>query len=364
MRIWSTRAFTALLIPVAVVAASCGDKGDKAATTSSSSSSSSSSTSTVESTTTTVPPGPPAPLTGLPVADDATAKRPALILKIDNSDGGSCEGTARPQIGLNQADIVIEELVEGITRFMAIFQSNIPETVGPIRSARSSDVDLITAFKKPMFGWSGNNPSVGVDLSRIKNSFVNVGYDSQWSSRYFRETKGRCAPHNLFASPKELYEAAPDAQTPDPPFSFRPVGQGLPAGMGLPTTGVNLTMGYPVEFNLNTITKQWERTQKGTQHLDADGKVITVDNVVVLMTTYKQSSTPGSLQAVSVGKGRAIVYTDGKVVEGEWTRPFPESPWSITTGDDAKPVQLTPGRTWVYLASKNTVQDMTNPIAG
>ena len=72
------------------------------------------------------------------MADDVAAKRPALILKIDNSDADTCDGTARPQIGLNQADIVIEELVEGITRFMAIFQSNIPETVGPIRSARSS----------------------------------------------------------------------------------------------------------------------------------------------------------------------------------------------------------------------------------
>jgi hypothetical protein len=356
------------LILFAFAAASCGDKNEKAATPSSSSSSTS--TTTESTTTTTIAPGPPAPLTGLPVADDAAAKRPALILKIDNSDGqGIVPGcpvpdTARPQLGLNQADIVIEELVEGITRFMAVFQSNIPDTVGPIRSARSSDVDLITAFKKPMFGWSGNNSNVGAELYRIKNSFVNVGYDSQWSSRYFRETKGRCAPHNLFASPKELYEAAPEAETPDRPFAFRPIGQGLPSGMGQSTTGVLIKMGYPAQFDYNSISKQWERTQNGTQHLDADGKVISVDNVVVLMTTYKMSSTPGSLQAISVGKGRALVYTDGKVVEGEWTRPFPESPWTITTGDDAKPVELTPGRTWVSLASKGSVQDLTNPIAG
>ncbi|HUP75282.1 MAG TPA: DUF3048 domain-containing protein [Acidimicrobiales bacterium] len=361
MRSRSSRAVIGLLIPFAVVASACGNNNDDAAPTPSSTSSS---TTTESTTTSTVAPGPPGPLTGLPVADEATAKRPALILKIDNSDGGNCNGTARPQVGLNLADIVIEELVEGITRFMAVFQSNIPETVGPIRSARSSDLDLLTAFKKPMFGWSGNNTTVGAELFRIKNSFVNVGYDSTWSSRYFRETKGRCAPHNLFVSPNQLYEAAGDAETPERPFAFRASGQGLPAGMGLPTTGVSLKMGYPVEFNLNTITKQWERTQKGSPHLDADGKVMAVDNVVVLMTTYKMSSTPGSLQAISVGKGRAMVYTDGKVVEGEWTRPFPESPWSITTGDDAKPVELTPGRSWVYLGSKGSTQDMTNPIAG
>ena len=147
MRSWSSRAVVGLLISFAVVASACGDKSDKAATTSSSSSSSSTST-TESTTTTTVAPGPPAPLTGLPVADEAAAKRPALILKIDNSDGPGCPDTARPQIGLNQADIVIEELVEGITRFMAVFQSNIPDTVGPIRSARSSDVDLLHSLQE------------------------------------------------------------------------------------------------------------------------------------------------------------------------------------------------------------------------
>jgi len=108
MRNWSTRAIVGLMIAFAVVASSCGDKSNKAAPASSSSSSST----TTESTTTTLAPGPPGPLTGLPVADEAAAKRPALIMKIDNSDGGTCEGTARPQIGLNQADIVIEELFQ------------------------------------------------------------------------------------------------------------------------------------------------------------------------------------------------------------------------------------------------------------
>ena len=58
------------------------------------------------------------------------------------------------------------------------------------------------------------------------------------------------------------------------------------------------------------------------------------------------------------------MYTDGKVVEGQWTRPFPESPWSLTVGDDTKPLDLTPGRSWIYLATKGSVEDMTNPIAG
>ena len=77
------------------------------------------------------------PLTGMPITDPALAARPALVVKIDNHPD------ARPQSGLNQADIVFELLVEGITRYALVFGSTLPTTVGPVRSARSSDIDLL-----------------------------------------------------------------------------------------------------------------------------------------------------------------------------------------------------------------------------
>ncbi|MEZ5250331.1 MAG: DUF3048 domain-containing protein [Ilumatobacteraceae bacterium] len=98
--------------------------------------------------------GPIMPLTGLPLTDEVLAARPAMVVKIDNHP------QARPQFGLNGADIVFEENVENLTRFAAVFQTNAPAKVGPVRSGRTQDVDLLASFDEPLFVWSGGNPSV------------------------------------------------------------------------------------------------------------------------------------------------------------------------------------------------------------
>lgn len=111
-------------------------------------------TTTVESTTTTTTTIPPilAPLTGLPVSTAIT--RPALVAKIDNHP------KARPQWGLNQADVVYEENVEMLTRFAAVFHTNDSDPVGPIRSGRKQDIDLLEPLNSPLFAWSGGNAEV------------------------------------------------------------------------------------------------------------------------------------------------------------------------------------------------------------
>ena len=124
----------AMGLVLATVAAACGG-GHKSALAPATTSTTTTTSIEPETTTTKVD-GPKAPLTGLIVTDAAVLKRPALAIKVDNIDSTGCE-TARPQIGIAHADIVYEILVEGITRFMAVFQSDIPETVGPVRSARS-----------------------------------------------------------------------------------------------------------------------------------------------------------------------------------------------------------------------------------
>ncbi|MEP7046469.1 MAG: DUF3048 domain-containing protein, partial [Ilumatobacteraceae bacterium] len=104
------------------------------------------------STSATVPAEPVMPLTGLPITDPSAAGRTALVVKIDNHPD------ARPQSGLNQADIVFEENVEQLTRFAAVFQTTAPDPVGPIRSGRTQDVELLGSLNKPIFAWSGGNP--------------------------------------------------------------------------------------------------------------------------------------------------------------------------------------------------------------
>lgn len=143
------------------------------------------------------------PLTGLPrpEMDISVLTRPALVAKIDNHP------LARPQTGLNKADIVFEENVEGITRFAAVFHSQGSDPVGPLRSGRTQDVDILSAYNKPLFVWSGGNGGVTQVIN--KSDLVNVGYlTSIGQGKYFRDKTYR-APHNLYSRTTDIWKLAP-----------------------------------------------------------------------------------------------------------------------------------------------------------
>ena len=138
---------------------------------------------------TTTPAVPGYPLTGLPITDQAAATRVALAAKIDNHPA------ARPQTGLNKADIVFEENVESLTRFAAVFHSQGSDPVGPLRSGRTQDIDILASFNQPLFAWSGGNYLVTKAINA--SDMVNVGYSaSRGKGGYYRE-KTMKAPHNL-----------------------------------------------------------------------------------------------------------------------------------------------------------------------
>jgi hypothetical protein len=333
-----------VLVATSVAACSGGGKADVAPDTTAAS------TTTASTTTTAVPTpdAPAAPLTGVPVSDPAVLTRPAIIFKVDNADAKNCDDNARPQVGLNQADVVFEILVEGITRFMAVYHSRIPALVEPIRSARSSDPDLLRAFVKPLFGWSGNNGNVQNDLNAISKNYVNVGHASSLGSSFYRD-KDRCAPHNLVVSPQDLLDqAGSEGQPPTPIFTYRKKGESAPANAA-PVGGIEVTTGGEVLYSWNTTTASWDRYQKRTLHTDSEDKVISPQNVLVLVTKYIDSSTAGSPEAVTTGEGVAYILTDGKAIAGTWKRAENTDPWTLL--DEAgTPVSLTPGKTWVSLA--------------
>src|SRR5690606_18341708 len=149
-------------------------------------------TTTTTTTTTTPPttqPPPVYPLTGLPVTDPAVAARPTLAVKIDN-----VEPRSRPQYGLNQADVVYEERVEGaVTRFLALFHSHDAMAVGPVRSARTTDIGLYQPMGTPLFAWSGANAHFARRVRETR--IVDIGYDAQ--PGLYSRVGDRPAPHNL-----------------------------------------------------------------------------------------------------------------------------------------------------------------------
>ena len=334
-----------LFVASALLAAACGGDKDKdkgaagTSTTTAAPSATSSSTPAVAAGT--------APLTGLPLADGAKAKRPALVVKIDNAP------KARPQVGLNQADVVIEEKVEdGVVRLFTIFHSGDSDPVGPVRSARTTDIVLATPMRRPLFAYSGTNATFQKQVSAAP--LVDVGVERA-SGDYFRQS-GRPAPYNLFTRTSALFtKAAPQSSAPPALFPFRAEGQALTGGTAaggaqIDYVGKNITTRVAWAWNGSA----WARTQDGTPHKDGAGVQVAPKNVVVQLVRYVDTgqidrSGASVPEAELVGTGEAWVLTDGKVVKATWNKPNAEA-ITVYTGADGKPVRLTPGQTWVELA--------------
>ncbi|MGB6056936.1 MAG: DUF3048 domain-containing protein, partial [Microthrixaceae bacterium] len=187
---------------------------------------------TTTSTTTTVPEvlaTTVMPLTGVAVNGDdpetaALMNRPALAAKVDN------DRAAMPQVGLERADIVIELRVEGISRYMAVFHSQQVDKVGPIRSARTSDPDLLNMFGQPLFVWSGGNRNVVRAIHNVP--FIQNESHDKVPGAYSR-VRSKRAPHNLLVDAPEIFERADQPPVvPQPVFSYRGSDQhatGFPA---------------------------------------------------------------------------------------------------------------------------------------
>lgn len=287
--------------------------------------------------------GVPLPLTGERVEPEYEAlTRPALAIKIDNNT------RAQPNhSGLAVADIVFEEIVENQdTRFAAVFHSEDADPVGPIRSGRSQDIDLLLPFNEPLFGWSGGNAGV----TRLVNdsSLVNLSASSN-AGGYYRGPGS--APHNLFNTTADLYAQTPDDHPGAPLPYFIYVAPGSEFVGEVDADLVELQMrSVPIEWRWDPSVERYERSQEGGLHVDATYGQIYADNVVILALDYRPSPVDvRSPEAQTIGEGRAFVFSNGQAIYGTWRREFPELPIELFD-DGGAPVLLTPGTTWIELA--------------
>lgn len=313
------------------------------------------SSSTQDSTTTVegeIVPGVLYPLTGLEVKDPIAAGRTALAVKIDNHP------TARPQSGLNKADIVFEENVEGITRFIAVFHSEGSDPVGPIRSGRIQDIDLLSSFNKPLFAWSGGNANVTRAVN--SSSLVNVGHSaSKGKGGYFR-SQDRKAPHNLYAQTKDLWSLTPEGSGPPPvQFTFRGDSDANPA-TSTPFDGAKVSMtGLKVFWKWDGAAKNFVRfTENSRRQLEphvSDDVQVNAKNVIVVYASHERNAADNnSIQAVTVGKGTGFVLTDGGLIQMNWERAKADTPFTFTDTAGAV-IRMTAGRTWIEVARRNSL---------
>lgn len=332
------------------VAAACGGGDDDAEPVTSTTASTSTSTSTT--TTTSLPAGARAPLTGEPIDEETKtllAARSAVVVKIGNNDGKSL-----PQTGLAEADLVYEEHIEGQkTRFATVFHTEIPSQIGPVRSGRLSDIHLVDDLGTPLLAYSGGNPTVLREFlaSFDEGTFIDIG-ELRLESLYFRSDERR-RPDNLYFATDEL-DVSQGAR-PAPMFSYGT----LPAGMGVEAGGVEVR--YPTSFGRVSThvwddeAAGWVRIQDGDLHttLSGDTEVeIAPPNVVVAVVPYvvSEADPTQSPRAESFGSGPVFVFTQGRRVDGTWTRTADLTGWELLAPDGSV-IPLTPGATWVLLAA-------------
>jgi len=283
-----------------------------------------------------------APLSGVPVTF-GSFDHPVLMAKIDNSP------EARPQVGLNDADIVFEELVEGgLSRYLAIWHSVIPTDIGPVRSIRPMDPDIALPFGGVIAYSGGQQRFVQM---MIDTGLENVIHGQSGTEAYIYRSDTKIAPHDVIVRANELIEAQSDLAPPAPAFEF--AGDGVvPSALAEGKTAKRLITSFSSynspSWEFETESGMYGRLQAGGE-VDIDEKQgqLTARNVVVQMVD--ESSEYGYVpRALVVGTGLAWISTSGKTVEATWTKTEPNAMTVFTLGS-GEIVTLAPGRTWIEL---------------
>jgi hypothetical protein len=300
-------------------------------------------------TTTTVPSGPVSPINGLEVQDEALLDRRVLAVKIDNHP------LANPQSGIEEADMVIELMVEGITRFISVWLQSDSEYLGPMRSARPTDPTLLKAFGEPTFAISGAQAWV---QSLVRARGIRLIGESTNNGAAFR-ISSRKAPHNLYVNTNLLRGYADDLGYPDDPpagpiWSFGPMPEEAVVANSVRIEFfdqiVRWTWDPETETYLRTAYNRdsmW-RTKDGTE--GRIGVPVLVALYVEQYTAYPSGGQDGTPLPASrtTGEGKAFIFADGKVVEGAWHRAS-ESDWFRLTYPDGEELLVPPGKVWVSL---------------
>lgn len=264
---------------------------------------------------------------------------------------------ARPQKGMGKADIVYELLVENasMTRFMCVFNDNLPKNVGPVRSSRPYYIDLADEYGGAYCFFGGPEYKPASIYTRLKNSPLKIvanGITGKWGKYYWR-SKDRKAPHNVYTDLTriaELFEELPAA------FHFRFDAGAVMAGddvtkINIPYNKTTLNTDYVYDPQ----TKKYNRLVNKKPFMDGlDNTPITVTNVIVQNAKLTFTGDYKGRVAIDlIGKGDADVFSGGKHVKATWEKKDAVSP-TVYRNEAGEEITLLPGNTWVQVIYEKT----------
>lgn len=279
-----------------------------------------------------------APLLGLPTTDRTTLQRPALTVKIENTPD------ALPQWGIDKADVVYEEIVNGgITRLAAIFNSQMPTKIGPIRSVRPTDTQIVWPLGG-LFAFSGGAQYA---IDSISQAPVQLIDESNAGTAMFRDTT-RQAPHNLYGDVASLFQVKQGTPIPPPAlfsYSTKKIGAQQPSAshvvVGFPSI-------YPATWDWNKTTQSYDRTLFGQPDVTGTGVRESPKNVIVMFINYVNGiGTDASYGDLQSG-GTVDIFTKDHEITGTWSRSSKSSP-IVYKDKTGAVIGVTPGQTWVEL---------------
>jgi hypothetical protein len=279
-------------------------------------------------------------LTGVEV-DPALNKRPVTAIMIENSPD------ARPQSGLNQAGVVFEAIAEGgITRFLTLFQEAQPDYIGPVRSVRPYYAQLEAPFDAALAHAGGS----GDGLAMVKSLGIkDLDFGANGST--YQRVSSRYAPHNLYTTMADLDKASQGHGFTSSSFTGYLRKKEAPSAAPTAKT-IDLTMSgilYNPHYDYDAATNSYKRSEGGKPHTDErSGAQLAPKVVVALVMSYSQNGIYSVYQ--TTGSGQMVVFQDGTVQKGTWSRSGVKDMLSFT--DEAgKPLALNPGQTWFTLVA-------------
>ena len=281
------------------------------------------------------------PLSGLP----GGAGKPVIMVKIDNVS------RARPHTNISKADIVYVEQVEGgLTRIAALYNSSFPTKVGPVRSARISDLEILEQFDKPGFAYSGANKALLKTIAKAPLVRLGPGLNGV---KYSRD-KSRRIPHNLMLDLSATVKKAK--------------GIGAVKDIGLtfsqtPPAGGKKTTTFKAQWPASSVSGKWNgkgwaiSLDNRAQKDKATGKAVVAQTVVVQLITQTLSGQGDKFggrtpKIKTVGSGKAFILRDGQRYDAQWSRPTGASGTSFTINGEVVPFDV--GQAWFLLVPNNS----------
>ncbi|MGI8415305.1 MAG: DUF3048 domain-containing protein [Nakamurella sp.] len=269
-----------------------------------------------------------------------------IAVKIDNTSAG------RPQFGIADADVVYVEQVEGgLTRLIGLFHTRLPAEVGPVRSVRSTDAELLPAYGRPTLAFSGGagGPLAKLAASPVIDGSGGVGY---WRSG------AKPPPYNLHVNLQQLAASVTGEQPArSPGFVFGTHYAGLTGALTRSNVKVVMEAGTSA-FQYNKVAKVYRVQLGNTPAVDAAGRPLVTKNVLVQHVIDSPDGTVDtngqpSLLSQTMGKGDFTLYRNGKAIHGRWFRFNVDGPTKYLD-KSGKPILFDRGNTWVTLAPQTS----------